>query len=291
MTSQATIVDPQQAYPPTPVVIDRPTQDTLDFVTASAQIHRRYRDDLQDQVQRATIRLLARLKRQRRQLASGMVRQAAYQQVLLAHRRRADQELRGIHPAEQLLEDAERQDDAELYRRREQAMAVLLDDKADSYAYMAPRVLADRESACRQQTLLVDEQEQANRQLRQLRGVRGLVSQRRVRRLHAELAELDRQLTQVQGQIRHQQALLDVIQAAEANRCAWLTRHQEVLHRGAAAVIVLTNPPGSVQPDTEIDLDHPKGHDPLALPATNGAAASALVEQGARVVVAATGQG
>jgi hypothetical protein len=296
MTTQAPIVDQQQAYPPIPAVIDRSTQDTLDFVTASAEIHRRYRDDLEDQVQRAIIRLTDQLNRQRRRLASGTLRRAAYRQVLLEHRPRADEQLRGMQPAKQLVEDAERQDDAELYRRREQALAVLLDEAADSYAYMAPRVLAERESACRQQALLVDEQAQATQQLQQLRGVRGLVCARRVRQLHADLAELDRQLLEVQGQIRHQQALLDVIQAADANRSAWLAKHREELLVGAAAVLVLTrrlaakaDPPGSAQPGGEVDLDHPNGHDPLAPPFTNVAHPGA--NQGARVALAATAKG
>jgi hypothetical protein len=271
MRTHAPIVDQQQAYPPTPVVIDRSTQDTLDFTLASAEIHRRYRDDFQDQVQRATIRLLVGPKRQRRRLHTGTVRKAAYRQVLLEHRRRADQELRGMQPVEQLLADAEGQEDAELYRRREQALAVLLHEAADSYVYMVPRVLAERESACRQQALLVDEQEQATRQLSQLRGVRGLVSVRRVHHLQAELAELDRQLDEIQGQIRHQQALLDVIQAADANRGAWLAQHREELLVGAAAVLVLTrrlltaaDQADSARPVAEVDLDHLNGHDPLA---------------------------
>jgi hypothetical protein len=293
MTTQATIVDQQQAYPPTPVVIDRPTQDTFEFVTASAEVHRRYRQDVQDQVERATTRLVAQLNRQRRRVGAAALRQAAYRQVLLEHRRMADEELRGMQPAGQLVGDAGRQEDAELYRRREQALAVLLDEQADAYAYLVPQVLADRESACRQQAVLVDEQDQLNRQLRRLRWVRGLLGLRRVRQLHAELVELDRQLTQVQGEIAHQQALLDVIQAADTNRDAWLTRHQHTLHRGAAAVLVLTrrllalaNPPGSTRPVGEVDLDHPIGHDPLAPPpASNGGTASVPAGEHAHVAL------
>src|SRR6266511_4874457 len=145
-----------------------------------------------------------------------------------------------MHPTEQFLHEAERQEDAELYRCREQALAVLLDEQADSYVYLVPQVLADREAACRQQALLVDEQEQLNHQLQQLGWVRGLLGLRRVRQLQGELAELDRQLLQVQGEIAHQEALLDVIQAADTNRDAWLARHQHTLDGGAAAVIVLT---------------------------------------------------
>jgi hypothetical protein len=272
MTTHATIVDQQQAYPPTPVVIDRATQDTFDFVTASAEVHRRYRQDVQDQVERAITRLVARLNRQRRRVGAAALQQAAYRQVLVEHRRMADQELRGMQPAGQLVGDAGRQEDAELYRRREQALAVLLDEQADSYVYLVPQVLADREAACRQQAVLVDEQDQLNRQLRRLRWVRGLLGLRRVRQLHAELVELDRQLTQVQGEIAHQQALLDVVQAADTNRDAWLARHQHTLQQGAAAVLVLTrrlalaNPPGSARPVGEVDLDHPMGHNPLAPP-------------------------
>jgi hypothetical protein len=294
MTTHATVVDQQQAYPPTPVVIDRPTQDTLDFVAASAEVHRRYRDDIEDQVQRATTRLVAQLNRQHRQLGAATLRQAAYRQVLLEHRHRADQELRGMQPAGQLLEDVKQRDDAELYRRREQALAVLLDEQADSYVYLVPQVLADRESACRQQASLVDDQTQLNRQLNQLRRVRGLIGLRRVRQLNSELAEFDRQLAHVQGEIAHQQALLDVIQAADDKRSAWLTQHQHTLHQGAAAVIVLTrrllalaNPPGCPRPVGEVDLDHPMGHDPLAPPASNGSTAPASAGEVARVAVAA----
>jgi len=291
MTTQAPVVDQQQAYPPTPVVIDRATQDTFAFTTASAEVHRRYRDDIEDQVQRATIRLAHQLNRQRRRLGAAALRQAAYRQVLLAHRRRADQELRGMHPTEQFLHEAERQEDAELYRCREQALAVLLDEQAGSYAYLVPQVLADREAACRQQALLVDEQEQLSRQLNQLGWVRGLLGLRRVRQLQGELAELDRQLLQVQGEIAHQEALLDVIQAADTNRDAWLARHQHTLDGGAAAVIVLTrrllalaNPPGRTRPVGEVDLDHPMGHDPLAPPpAGNGGTASVPAGEHARV--------
>ncbi len=282
MTSQAPIVDQQQAYPPTPVVIDRPTQDTFEFTTASAEVHRRYCDDIEDQVQRATIRLAHQLNRQRRRLGAAALRQAAYRQVLLKYRRMADEELRGMQPTDQLLQDAGRQEDAELYRCREQALAVLLDEQADSYVYLVPQVLADREAACRQQARLVDEQEQLNRQVKQLGWVRGLLGLRRVRQLQGELAELDRQLLEVQGEIAHQEALLDVIQAADTNRDAWLARHQHTLDRGAAAVIVLTRrllalatPPGSAQSVGEVDLDHPIGHDPLTPPpASNGGTAS-----------------
>jgi hypothetical protein len=297
MTTHATIVDQQQAYPPTPVVIDRATQDTLDFITASAEVHRRYRDDLEDQVQRATTRLVAQLNRQHRQLGAAALRQAAYRQVFLEHRRRVDRELGGMQPTGQLLEDAERQDDAELYRRREQALAVLLDEQADSYVYLVPQVLADRESACRQQASLVDDQTQLNRQFKQLRGVRGLLGLRRVRQLNSELAELDRQLTQVQGQIAHQQALLDVIQAADDKRSAWLTQHQHTLHQGAAAVLVLTrrllalaNPPGCSKPVGEVDLDHLMGHDPLDPPAANAGTAPVPAGAVAPVVSAAAAQ-
>jgi hypothetical protein len=139
---------------------------------------------------------------------------------------------------------------------------------------LVPEVLADRERACRQQALLVDDQTQLNRQLARLGGVRGLLSHRRVRQLHADLAELDRQLLEVQGDIGRQQALLDAIHAADANRQAWLADHQTILHEGAAAVAELTlrmlalaNPPGCPQPIGEVDLDHPMGHDPLTPPA------------------------
>jgi hypothetical protein len=295
MTTQPGIVDQQQAYLPTPVVIDRPTQDTADFVAACEEVHRRHRDDLEDQVQRATIRLVAQLNRQHRRLHAGTLRQAARREVVYQQRRMADQELAGMKVPSQLLQDADRHDDTELYQRREQVMRLLFSEQADSYVYLVPQVLAVRESVCRQQALLVDEQTQLNRQLRQLRWLRGLIGLRRVRQLHAELAELDRQLAQVQGQIRHQQTLLDVIQAADSKRSAWLTQHQATLHQGAAAVIVLTrrflalaNPPGCTRPVGEVDLDHPMGHDPLAPPpATNGGGRSTPNGSDARVVLSA----
>ncbi len=292
MTTQATIVDQRQAYPPTPVVIDRPTQDTVDFITACEEIRRRHRDDLEDQIERATTRLVHQLNRRGRRLHAGTLRQAARREVVYQQRRLADQELRGMQPAGQLLHDAEQHDDTELYQRREQAMRLLFGEQADSYVGLVPQVLTDRERACRQQALLVDDQTQLNRQLGQLRWVRGLLGLRRVRQLHAELAELDRQLTEVQGEIRRQQALLDVIQAADDTRSAWLTQHQATLHQGAAAVIVLTrrflalaNPPGCPRPVLEVDLDHPMGHDPLTPPTTNGGVAPA--GEDARIVLPA----
>ena len=275
MTTQVTIVDPQQAYPPSPTMIDRPTDDLVDFVAACEEMRRRHRDDLEDQLQDATTRLVAKLNRQRRRLSSGALRDAARRQVVSEHRRMADQELRGMHPAGRLLQDAEQHDDAELYRRREQALAVLLSDDAVSYVRLVPQVLADRESACRQQALLVDDQNQLTEQLNRLRGLRGLLAQRRARRLNAELKELDRQLAEVQAEIGRQQALLDAIQAADTNRHQWLTEHHDELLRGTAAVIVLTrrflalaNPAGCTQPVLEVDLDHPMGHDPLVPPAS-----------------------
>lgn len=305
MTSQATIVDQQQAYPPTTVVIDRPTNDpvghipptddVVDYVTACEEVRRRHRQDLEDQIERATTRLVDQLNRQRRRLHVGTLRQAARREVLYQQRRIADQELGGMQLTPQLPEDAERHDDDELYGRRERALAVLLYEEADSYADLVPQVLADRESVCRQQAMLVDEQEQLNRQLDQLRGVRGLIGLRRVRQLHTDLAELDRQLAQVQGEIRHQQALLDVIQAADTKRSAWLTKQQATLQRGAAAVTVLTRrllalskPSGRTRPVAEVDLDHPMGHNPLDVPAANGTAAPA--DEDARVVLAAAAQ-
>jgi hypothetical protein len=294
MTTEATIVDQQQAYPPTRMVIDRPTDDTLNFIAACEEIRSRHRADLEDQIERATTRLVEQLNRQRRRLHAGTLRQAACQEVVYARRRMADQELRGMQPAGQLLQNAERHDDAELYQRREQALTVLFSEQADSYASLVPQVLADRESACRQQALLVDEQTQLNRQLGQLRWVRGLISLRRVRQLRAELSDLDRQVTGVQDQIRHQQALLDVVQAADDKRSAWLAEQQETLHQGAAAVIVLTrrfleltNPRGCTRPIVEVDLDHPMGHDPLAPSASNGGTAPAPAGGDARVAVPA----
>jgi hypothetical protein len=275
-TTQAPIVDPQQAYPPTAVVIDRPTDDLADFIAACERMRSCHRDDLDAQLQRATTRLAAQHDRHG-QLSSAALHEAARWQVVFEQRRLADQELRGMQPTAQLVQDAGAHDDAELYRRREQALRVLLSDEAVSYVRLVPQVLADRERACRQQALLVDDQTQLTSQLTRLRGARGWLIPGRVRRLNAELAELDRRLTQVQAEIARQQALLDAIHAADRNRQAWLDEHQDELLQGAAAVLVLTrrllalaNPPGCTRPVLEVDLDHPMGRDPLAPPATNG---------------------
>ncbi len=273
MSTQATIVDPEQAYPPSQVVIDRPTDNLFDFVAACEELRRRALDAHQAQVDHACMTLGRQLATQGRQVSKAVLREAARWQVAYERRYTTDQELRGMHPSSQLLHDADAHDDTELYRRREQALALLVSSDADSYVHLVPEVLADRENACQQQAVLVDDQEQLNRQLGQLRGVRGLISLRRVRQLNAELGELDRQLIEVQGQIRHQQALLDAISAADDNRQEWLAEHQATLHQGAVAVIVLTrrflalaNPPGCPQPVLEVHLDHPMGRDPLPPP-------------------------
>ena len=286
----STIVDPQQAYPPNPVVIDRPTDDLYEFVAACEELRHRGLDAHQAQLDHARVTLGRQLAAQGRQVSAAALREAARWQVHSQRRRSADQELAGMHPAGQLLHDAEQHDDTELYRRREQALRLLLSDQAASSVRLVPEVLADREHACRQQTLLVDDQTQLNRQLARLRGVRGLLSHRRVRQLHADLAGLDRQLHEVQAEIGHLQALLDAIHAADANRQAWLADHQHELLVGAAAVTVLmrrllalANPPGCPRPVLEVDLDHPMGHDPLTPPATNGA----VPAPAARVQVAA----
>ncbi len=275
MNAQAsTIVDQQQAYPPGRVVLDRPTDDLFDFVAACEELRRRALDAHQAQVDHAGMTLARQLAAQGRQVPKAVLGEAARWQVADKRRRMADQELRGMHPSSQLLHDADAHDDTELYRRREHALGLLLSGEAGSSVHLAPEVLADREYARRQQAVLVDDQDQLNQQLGQLGGVRGLISGRRVRQLNAELAELDRQLAAVQSQIRHQQALLDAINAADDNRQAWLAEHQATLQQGAAAVIVLTrrflalaNPPGCPRPVLEVDLDHPMGRDPLAPPA------------------------
>ena len=270
----STIVDPQQAYPPSPVVIDRPTDDLFEFVAACQELRRRTLDTHQAQVDHARVTLGRQVAAEGRQVSAAALREAARWQVHSQRRRSADQELAGMHPPGQLLHDAEQHDDTELYRRREQALRLLLSDQAASSVRLVPEVLADRERACRQQALLVDDQTQLTTELARLRGVRGLLSHRRVRQLHADLAELDRLLLEVQAEIGRQQALLDAIHAADANRHAWLADHQTILHEGAAAVAVLTrrllalaNPPGCPQPVLEVDLDHPMGHDPLTPPA------------------------
>ena len=286
----STIVDPQQAYPPNPVVIDRPTDDLFEFVAACEELRRRVVDAHEAQVDHACVTLGRQLSAEGRRVSAAALREAARWQVVDQLRRRADEELRGMHPPGQLLHDVEQHDDTGLYRRREQALRLLLSDQADSPVHLAPEVLADRERACRQQALLVDDQAQLTNELARLRGVRGLLSHRRVRQLNADLNQLDRQLLDVQGEIGHQQALLDVIHAADTNRQAWLADHQTILHEGAAAVAVLTrrllalaNPPGCPQPVLEVDLDHPMGHDPLTPPSTNGA----VPAPAARVQVAA----
>ncbi len=270
----STIVDPQQAYPPAPVVIDRPTDDLFEFVAACEELRRRVVDAHEAQVDHACVTLGRQLAAQGRQVSAAALGEAARWQVVSELRCSADQELRGLHPSGQLLQDAEQHDDTVLYRRREQALRLLLSDQAASPVHLVPEVLADRERACRQQALLVDDQTQLTNELARLGGVRGLLSHRRVRQLDADLAELDRLLLEVQAEIGRQQALLDAIHAADANRHAWLADHQTILHEGAAAVAVLTrrllalaNPPGCPQPVLEVDLDHPMGHDPLTPPA------------------------
>ncbi len=277
MTTQATIVDQQQAYPPSTVVIDRPTDDLFAFVAACQQLRRRGQEEHNAQLTQATRQLTDQLTATGRRVSAAALQQAAGWRVADQRRHQADQQLAGMHPPSRLLREADQHNDTVLYRRREQALALLLCDQAGSYADLAPQVLADRERACRQQAVLVDDQEQLNRQLARLRGLLGLLAQRRVRQLNTELRELDRQLDQVQSEIVHQQALLDAIQAADTNRQAWLAEHQDTLTVGAAAVVVLTrrllalaNPPGCPTPVSEVDLDHPMGRDPLAPPATNG---------------------
>jgi hypothetical protein len=295
MSTEATIVDPKQAYSPTVVVIDRPTDDLVDFVAACEELRRRNVDAHEAQIELTRERLERQLAAERRQLGTGALRETARWQVFYQRRRSADQELGGMQPASQFLQDADAHDDTELYRRRERALELLLDDEAVSYARLLPEVLVDRERACRQQAKLVDDQNQLTRQLARLRGVRGLLGQRRVRQLNAELRELDRQLEEVQTTIRHQQALLDAIQAADINRQAWLAEHRATLHQGAAAVIELTrrllalaNPPGCTQPVREVDLDHPMGRDPLGPPrASNGGTSPAPAGEDARVASAA----
>jgi hypothetical protein len=294
----STIVDQQQAYPPSPVVIDRPTDDLFEFVAACEELRRRVVDAHQAQVDHACVTLARQLAAEGRQVSAAALREAAHWQVVSQRRRSADEELRGIHPPRQLLHDAEQHDDTQLYRRREQALALLLSDQADSHVHLAPEVLADRESACRQQALLVDDQTQLTNELARLRGVRGLLSHRRVRQRNADLNELDRQLLEVQGEIGHQQALLDAIHAADTNRQAWLAQHQATLHQGAAAVLVLTrrllalaNPPGCPQPVLEVDLDHPMGHDPLTPPAPAPVPAPAARVQVAAAPVMPPGHG
>jgi hypothetical protein len=277
MTAQAsTIADPQQAYPPTQVVIDRPTDDLVDFVAACQQLRRRSQDERDAQLAQATRQLTDQLATGRQVSRAALLAAAAWQ-LFYQRRHQADRELASLHPPRRLLQEADQHHDTVLYRRREQALTLLLCDEASSYVRLLPEVLADRERACRQQAVLVDDQTQLNRQLGRLRGLLGLLAQRRVRQLNTELQELDRQLDAVQGEIGHQQALLDAIHAADSNRQTWLAEHQDTLAVGAAAVVVLTrrllalaNPPGCPTPVHEVDLDHPMGRDPLTPPATNG---------------------
>src|SRR6266545_3774301 len=219
MSTQATIVDQQQTYPPSTVVTDRPTNDLFDFVAACEELRRRALDAHKAQVDHACLTLGRQLASEGRQVSKAALWEAARWQVVYEFRHSADQELRGV---------------------------------------------------------------------------RGLISLRRVRQLNAELAELDRQLAQVQAEIRHQQALLDAIHAADTNRQTWLAKHQAMLHKGAAAVIVLTrrflalaNPPDCPRPILAVDLDHPMGHDPLAPPIANGGMSPAPASEDTRVVLAA----
>jgi hypothetical protein len=271
MSTQATIADHARSYPPSPVVIDRATDDLFNFVAACQELRRRYQEDLEAQVKQATAELADRHARHGRPGGMAALVQAARWQVYFQRRRLADAELRAMHPTGRLLEAADACEDAELYRRREAALTLLLGGDGISYDHLAPQVLADRERACRQQRWLVDEQAQPTRQLTWLRGLLGLLGQRHARQLSRDLAELDHQLQQVQAEIGWQQALLDAIQTRDADRAVWRTQHQTLLLEGAAAVVVLTrrllalaNPPGCDRPVTSVDLDHPMGHDPLA---------------------------
>jgi hypothetical protein len=270
MPTRVNIADPPRSYPPAPVIIDRPTDDLATFIGACQELRRRHHDDLEAQVKQATAELADRHTRNGRRGGMAALVEAARWQVYSQRRRLADAELRAMHPTGRLLQAADAHEDAELYRRREQALTLLLGEDGVSYDHLAPQVLADRERACRQQRALVDEQAQPTRQLTWLRGLLGLLGQRQARQLNQDLRELDRQLTQVQAEIAWQQALLDAIQTRDVDRGAWLTRHQTLLLEGAAAVIVLTrrllalaNPPGCTSPVITVDLDHPMGHDPF----------------------------
>ncbi len=290
MNAQARTIAPQEAYSPSPVVIDRATEDVIEFVAACQELRRRYQDDLDAQVKEATAELADRHRRGGRQGGIAALVEAARWQVYHQRRRLADAELRAMHPSGRLLEVADAYEDAELYRRREQALTLLLGEDGIAYDHLAPQVLADRESACRHQAALVDEQAQPTRQLTWLRGLLGHPGQHQARQLNRDLAELDRQLQQVQAEIAWQQALLDAIQTIDANRAEWLTQHRPVLLEGAAAVVVLTrrflalaNPPGCTTPVTAVDLDHPMGYDPFAHPASSGDGARAASTSVARV--------
>jgi hypothetical protein len=276
MSTQAPIADHARSYSLSPVVIDRATDELFNFVAACQELRRRYQDDLEAQVKQATAELAERHTRQGRPGGMAALVEAARWQVYFQRRRLADAELRAMHPGGRLLEQADKYEDAELYRRREQALTLLLGEDGIAYDHLAPQVLADRERACRQQTLLVDEQAQPTRQLTWLRGLLGLLGQRHARQLSRDLAELDRQLHKVQAEIAWQQALLDAIQTIDVNRAEYLAHHRPVLLEGAAAVVVLTrrrlalaNPPGTTGTVTSVDLDHPRGHDPLAHSSSN----------------------
>ncbi|HZD71411.1 MAG TPA: hypothetical protein VFA45_21640 [Actinomycetes bacterium] len=289
MPTRVNIADPPRSYPPTPVIIDRPTDDLLDFIGACQELRRRLQVDLEAQVKQTTAELADQHTRHGRPGGMAALVEAARWQVYYARRRAADLELHGLHPAGRLLEEADKHEDGELYRRREAALRLLLSDEAVSYDHLAPLVLADRESACRQQTILVEDQQQLTLHLARPRGLRGLLSQRRARQLGRELRDLDHQLGEVQAEIAHQQALWDGIQAADANRAAWLAQHQPTLREGAAAVVVLTrrvlariNPPGCDRPVATVDLDHPTGDERFQPPTTNGSGEAARIASPAR---------
>src|SRR6266511_3063020 len=98
MNAQAsTIVDPQQAYPPSPVVIDRPTDDLYEFVAACEELRRRTLDAHQAQLDHACMTLGRQLSAEGRQVSVAALREAAHWQVVSQLRRSADQELRGMH--------------------------------------------------------------------------------------------------------------------------------------------------------------------------------------------------
>jgi len=283
-----TIADRTQSYSSTPVVIDRPTDDLFSFIAACGELRCRYQDDFDAQVKQAVAELAERHIRHGRRGGMAALMRAARRQVEFQRRRQADAELAAMAPSGRRLERAHAFDDAELYRRRELALSLLLGQDGRDYGHLAPQVIADREEACRQQTALIQEQQQPARQLWTLRGLLGAVGQWYARQLGRDLIELDRQLQRVRAEIVWQEALLDAIQTIESNRAQFLAEHQPILLDGAAAVIVLTQrllagQPGGDRPLVSVDLDHPHGYDPLTHTSTGDVGVSSSGD-GARVV-------
>ena len=82
MSTQArTIADPPRSYSPSPVVIDRPSDDLATFIGACQELRRRHQEDLEAQVKQATAELADRHTRNGRRGGMAALVEAARWQV------------------------------------------------------------------------------------------------------------------------------------------------------------------------------------------------------------------